>query len=389
MPSVWFYQSSGEQHGPISSSELKQLAASGKLLPVDQVKKGGMEKWQPASRVKGLTFGEQPREDASPKQLKDELNRLAVTTRSAGSLVTKQTTKAKLVNVTLPKAYRELGEEIYGKSEHRDEFPVLYSGIDEVNQTLSQLSNKSSEASPDETLSGRANALFDSAKRGVNRTIVEQRRSKLLGDLGRAAYEKYGASAGTNGPVIKETLTQIELLGTETAELSKSSSDGLAHAVENPLVVGLSLLLCFPLGLFLVWRHPVWSRNQKLVWTGAWCGLMVVGAMLPDDKEPPRSDDSQNSTETDFDDVPEWEKEILASEPSQPVRADETTYGKIRTGMPQQEVEAFIGSGFPPRYSGDTMMTVDYGSGRGNILINYEKKGDQWVVWDKTWFPKK
>jgi hypothetical protein len=34
-------------------------------------------------------------------------------------------------------------------------------------------------------------------------------------------------------------------------------------------VVAASLLLCFPLGHFLVWTQPTWSRRKKLIWSGA------------------------------------------------------------------------------------------------------------------------
>ena len=50
----WHYTQNGNQHGPVSSSELKQLAASGKLLPSDLVWKEGMDEWISASKVKDL-----------------------------------------------------------------------------------------------------------------------------------------------------------------------------------------------------------------------------------------------------------------------------------------------------------------------------------------------
>ena len=54
MATDWYYSRGGQQHGPVSVSELKQLAASGKLLPSDLVWKDGMDEWAPASKVKGL-----------------------------------------------------------------------------------------------------------------------------------------------------------------------------------------------------------------------------------------------------------------------------------------------------------------------------------------------
>jgi len=98
----------------------------------------------------------------------------------------------------------------------------------------------------------------------------------------------------------------------------------------------------------------------------------------------PKSDEPSDQAAA----MPEWERKILESEPADPIRPDETNYEKLRTGMTQQEVEAVIGTGFPPRYTGDTLMTIDYGSGWGNILIDYRKKEDHWVLETKGWFPK-
>src|SRR5690349_20840663 len=50
----WWYAHGGEQLGPVSPADLRQLAASGSLAPTDLVWREGMAQWAPASRVKGL-----------------------------------------------------------------------------------------------------------------------------------------------------------------------------------------------------------------------------------------------------------------------------------------------------------------------------------------------
>jgi TM2 domain-containing membrane protein YozV len=54
MASEWYYSHNGERHGPVSTSQLKELAAGGRLRPEDLVWKDGMETWAPAGKVKGL-----------------------------------------------------------------------------------------------------------------------------------------------------------------------------------------------------------------------------------------------------------------------------------------------------------------------------------------------
>ncbi len=50
----WWYTKNGERQGPVSSSQLRQLAQSGELLPTDMVFKEGGSEWKLASTVSNL-----------------------------------------------------------------------------------------------------------------------------------------------------------------------------------------------------------------------------------------------------------------------------------------------------------------------------------------------
>jgi hypothetical protein len=54
MAGQWYYARGGERIGPVTTDELKRLAASGELLPTDLVWKEGMQAWIPAEKIKGL-----------------------------------------------------------------------------------------------------------------------------------------------------------------------------------------------------------------------------------------------------------------------------------------------------------------------------------------------
>jgi hypothetical protein len=61
----WFYiPHKGQRQGPVSTGQLKKLAASGLLQPVDLIWREGMGRWVPARKVQGLIFGEPPAESA-------------------------------------------------------------------------------------------------------------------------------------------------------------------------------------------------------------------------------------------------------------------------------------------------------------------------------------
>jgi uncharacterized RDD family membrane protein YckC len=54
MASQWYYTQDYEQHGPVDSPTLKQLAMTGQLQPYDLVWKAGMPDWMAAEKVRGL-----------------------------------------------------------------------------------------------------------------------------------------------------------------------------------------------------------------------------------------------------------------------------------------------------------------------------------------------
>lgn len=68
MPSTeWFYTRGSKRFGPVSATELKQLADHGELAAEELVWREGMDQWVPARRVKGLFDQDVPsgKEDVS------------------------------------------------------------------------------------------------------------------------------------------------------------------------------------------------------------------------------------------------------------------------------------------------------------------------------------
>jgi hypothetical protein len=63
----WYYARENKQTGPVSSLELKRLAAAGELRPADLVWREGMTEWSLASNVSGLFDGEAKPADSGLK----------------------------------------------------------------------------------------------------------------------------------------------------------------------------------------------------------------------------------------------------------------------------------------------------------------------------------
>lgn len=62
----WYYKYNGDRKGPISASELRQMAADGRLTPDDEVWRPGLMKWIKASAIKGITFNSSSASNAIP-----------------------------------------------------------------------------------------------------------------------------------------------------------------------------------------------------------------------------------------------------------------------------------------------------------------------------------
>ncbi|QDU78529.1 RDD family protein [Polystyrenella longa] len=53
---LWYYQQSGEEGGPVSSADLRRMAARGELAPQDKVRRENMQDWVEAQRLQGVEF---------------------------------------------------------------------------------------------------------------------------------------------------------------------------------------------------------------------------------------------------------------------------------------------------------------------------------------------
>ncbi len=56
---IWYYAVDDQEHGPVTSAQLKSLAEAGKLKPDDLVWREGLDDWKPAREVSGLFAGGQ------------------------------------------------------------------------------------------------------------------------------------------------------------------------------------------------------------------------------------------------------------------------------------------------------------------------------------------
>ncbi len=105
------------------------------------------------------------------------------------------------------------------------------------------------------------------------------------------------------------------------------------------LLVLFGLLLCFPLGLFVLWSRR-WSINAKTITTFAWIFVVVIFAVLSQQIDYQGASNATSPIEVQSD-------RSSSSSPS----ASETgltlrNYNRVRLGMSESEVKDILGYGY-------------------------------------------
>ncbi|HEU5115037.1 MAG TPA: hypothetical protein VFT74_00020, partial [Isosphaeraceae bacterium] len=144
------------------------------------------------------------------------------------------------------------------------------------------------------TSDGPTGKVKNIAKRAWDYATSDQAKAKLE-EVKKKAVEVGGAaSAGAKvalsktGEVVDQAKDRAEEFSkSEKAQEIRTGAKGLwdrSRAIqvrgvpwmESPIVIGVLLVLVFPLGLALLWTHAGWSKPRKMAWTGVWVGLIAL-----------------------------------------------------------------------------------------------------------------
>ncbi|MFO1043296.1 MAG: DUF4339 domain-containing protein [Planctomycetaceae bacterium] len=263
MAAEWHYSNGGQQHGPVSSAELKAMAKSGDLLPTDLIWKEGMAEWKPASNLKGL-FSATPvstveSSKASPASPQIEAMPVLPETakkqtfveaaKGAAQYAVKQTERTKLMNLTLPALYQALGRHAFSSPDFRAEFAELFQQLDQVQAELLGISGRSPAMA--KSLGDKAKAMAGQAMQAAQSQKVSLWQSSLFGALGKAVYDKHDAASGPQELVkpIADTVARLAILDSDLDALSATKNGSwitpkrLAITVGTAACVLLAILL--------------------------------------------------------------------------------------------------------------------------------------------------
>jgi hypothetical protein len=259
MAAEWHYTKDGEQHGPVSASELKAFASSGTLVPTDMVRKEGMAEWKQAGKINGLFSPTSVPATNSPKvppdlpqmkvppTLPETTNRQSLAdaaksaAKGAAQYAAKQTERTKLVNLTLPSLYQSLGRHAFSSPDLRTEFAEVFQQLDQVQAEQSEIKSRTPVAT--KSLGDKAKAMAGQAMDAAQAQKLSLRQSSLFGTLGKAVYDKHEAARGPQELVkpITMALDRLTKLDSDIHELSATR--------EGSLVTPKRLVLCFVAGL--------------------------------------------------------------------------------------------------------------------------------------------
>jgi len=171
--------------------------------------------------------------------------------KTAGLLAAKQAQRTKLVTLTLPNNYRELGKHLYKGRAFTEELADVYGELDLLSKEMKTIKAQAAQRTTPEGLAGKAKAAATTAKEATQTKALEFKARGLLAKLGEAAFNRLGKQAG---PIellqpIANGHNELSALDAEIANLSEAKSG-------------------------------TWFTPKRMVWTGAIVGgIWIIGAI--------------------------------------------------------------------------------------------------------------
>lgn len=324
MATPWYIRKNDQIVGPFSGQQLRELALATKLRLNDYVRKGEDGEFVPAQQIKELFApdnlanrptipnsgdhflstsrdlspadtsartvtpplpssanpqltpnGSQPKSSMASEKVKAGLADLVSTAKQAKDLASAHARKTQITQMILPKAYLALGKHVFEKGKYQDQFSELFQRITDTKEEIARIATTNSQRPPATDLKGKLQAGAAHVMAQGQATKLNLRVDSLLKQLGKQAFELHGTSAGPSELVepITSANEEISRLDDQIEQLSSGDKGPLWQRL--PLAV-LFTVICWPVGMILVWLNPKLSRKSQLVWTGASIAAFAV-----------------------------------------------------------------------------------------------------------------
>lgn len=269
MKTRWYYKRDGKKYGPISSSQLREMAIVGKLRRTDLLWKEGMNEWRRAGDSSKLFERSGP-----PEQLETPKVAAAVTAasgsraslreaaRSAAAAGALAAERVKLQTVTLPAAYLAFGKHCHSTRAGEGALADEMVAVDRLEASAAAKEKTTAVAG---SLADKTRALPIRGFAFASRKKAEVELNLALIRLGRSAFDKYGDSIGSASTISAITrararLAEIEDVLEVAAGNVKSSGLTKRHLVWGAVSLSGLLLIVIGTAPFL-WTKRVDLEN--------------------------------------------------------------------------------------------------------------------------------
>ena len=308
MQDEWFVRRGNTERGPLTLSELKRLVAKGTVAATDLVRNSDQSEWNEVGSVEGLfppastassvppplpstatlrspPSSSQPKSSKASEKVKAGLADLVSTAKQAKDLASAHARKTQISQMILPKAYLTLGKDVFLNERFQDEFGDLFQRITATNDELAKVAASTKERPQATDLKGKLQSGAAQLMAKGQAAKLTLQGDSLLKQLGKQVFESHGTSAGPSDLVtpIASANEEITRLEAQIGQLSSGDKGPLWQRL--PLAVLLTVI-CWPVGMILVWLNPKLSRKSQVAWTGvsiaAFAVLYVVTPKQPD-----------------------------------------------------------------------------------------------------------
>ncbi len=303
MKEEWYFSRGQEVTGPISADAIKRLAESGVLRREDLIWKVGSTNRRQAGRIAGLfresTISDTPTSQEPPSlpPFTDNNFSVALGSQSSSLVAASKAAKsqaelAKLQNITLPGAFARLGHAVYAaeaENGRHDNIRSLFGSIADLK--AAQLSNSVPVTLSDKAKQIGSNAITNAKIKGMELQLRQQ-----LYHLGKERYDS-SPDDTTHLNEMSQVLSAINQIDTVKREYDQAlssisaNSRAVSSATKKATKHAFSLLysaatfasllvLCAPLSLILIWKHPHWSKPKQFLWSGVSVATFLLFAMF-------------------------------------------------------------------------------------------------------------
>ena len=178
------------------------------------------------------------------RSLRSAIANIAANGNAAAQIAISQVDRVAISRMTLPAAYRALGEDVHRSGRFRDEFVDLYARVDTILNTIQWLRQTQAPVPGEpQPMSKRAKATARHALDLAKVPVLAMEAKRTMRKLGKCAYEIHGESAGSVDTIqpIVQAHTDLEALDDRIKRLSELRSGDFL--TPKRLLVGSGVLI--------------------------------------------------------------------------------------------------------------------------------------------------